>query len=74
MKTRRKSQSEPVRRPLVAALRLFLALFLALCLVQQPAYAQAPIRSAAAGRFSANRLTAARNNPGRFAGRRLKRV
>ena len=43
MKTRRKSQSEPVCRPLVAALRLFLALFLALCLVQQPAYAQAPI-------------------------------
>ena len=42
MKTRRKSQSEPVRRPLVAALRPFLALFLALCLVQQPANAQTP--------------------------------
>ena len=42
MKTRRKSQSEPVCRPLVAALRLFLTLFLALCLVQQPAYAQVP--------------------------------
>ena len=42
MKTRRNSQSEPVRRPLVAALRLFLALFLALFLVQQPAYSQAP--------------------------------
>ena len=51
----RKSRSAPVRRPLEATLRLFVALFLALCLVQPVVYAQdvssppAPQTAAAAG-------------------------